>query len=222
LLQKAKNFSTHAPIQTIITSKLRTNLPDSAELIQCTPSDLDKISFLKTNQGIIALIKITDKSLNINSLTGVLSIGLDGIQDPGNMGTIIRLANWFGIRQIICSPDCVDIYNPKVVQATMGALMGVEVHYAELDDVLSKLKLNADFKIYGAFMEGKSIYTSVLKREGILIMGNEGNGISAKIEKYIDEKISIPAFYSGNFKAESLNVGVATGIIISEFVRQVN
>jgi RNA methyltransferase, TrmH family len=209
-----------APVKTILSSKPINYIPDGVEFIQCAPSELDKISFMMNNQGIIALIRIIDKPLDLNSLNGSVSIGLDGIQDPGNIGTIIRLANWFGVKHILCSKECADIYNPKVVQATMGAMMGVEIHYLELENVLKELKKSADFKLYGTYMEGESIYSSKLKSNGMLIMGNEGKGISERIGKLINKKISIPPFYSGNFKVESLNVGVATGIIISEFVRQ--
>jgi RNA methyltransferase, TrmH family len=213
-------MSMGAPVKKVITSKSLTNISSSIEIINCHSSELDKISFLKNNQGILALIEIIDKPLELSLLKDKLSLGLDGIQDPGNMGTIIRLANWFGISNILCSNDCVDIYNPKVVQASMGALMGVNIFYTELENAIETLLESPNYIVYGGFMEAESIYSAQLQSNGILIMGNEGNGISKIIEKKITRKISIPTFHTGDFKSESLNVGVATGIILSEFARQ--
>jgi TrmH family RNA methyltransferase len=211
-----------APVNMVITSKTLHNLPSSIELITCQPSELSKISFLKNNQGVLALVNIVENQLDLSLLHGKLSLALDGIQDPGNMGTIIRLANWFGVSNILCSNDCVDIYNPKVVQASMGAILGMKICYTELNDAFDILTKYPDYQIYGSFMKAESIYTANLEQNGIIVMGNEGNGISNSIEKKISKRISIPAFYSSNFKAESLNVGVATGIILSEFARRTN
>lgn len=209
-----------APIKTIISSKPVLSVLPGIEYIMCKKDEIDKLSFLTNNQGVIALVKIFDKELKLSPLKDKLILGLDGVQDPGNMGTIIRLANWFGISHILCSRECADVYNPKVVQASMGALLGVEIHYVELESVLDTLHSDDTYQVYGSFMEGHSIYSTSLHKNGILIMGNEGKGISDKISQRVRKKISIPAFYNGNFKAESLNVGVATGIILSEFMRQ--
>ena len=209
-----------APIKTIISSHFIEEMSHFADYIQCKPSELEKISFLKTSPEILALVEIVEHEFIKGEISGKLSIALDGIQDPGNMGTIIRLANWFGIQHIICSKDCADIYNPKVVQATMGALLYVKVHYVDLPNVINELLKFPDYQIYGTFMDGQSIYTSNLENNGLLIMGNEGKGISEQIEKLITKRISIPSFTDGFNGAESLNVGVATGIIISEFARQ--
>jgi RNA methyltransferase, TrmH family len=209
-----------APVKKVISSKQISNISSSIEYIECNPSEMDKISFVKNNQGVLSLVEIVDKDLNLNLLHGKLSLGLDGIQDPGNMGTIIRLANWFGISNILCSRECVDVYNPKVIQASMGAFAGVNIFYTELESSVDALIKVPDYQVYGGFMEAESIYSANLESNGILIMGNEGNGISKAIENKISRRISIPAFYIGDFKAESLNVGVATGIILSEFVRQ--
>jgi len=209
-----------APIKTIISSRFIEEMSHVAEYIQCKPSELEKISFLKTTPEVVALVEIVEHELIIENLSGKLSIALDGIQDPGNMGTIIRLANWFGIQHIICSKDCADIYNPKVVQASMGALLYVKVHYVDLLTVITELLKFSDYQIYGTFMAGNSIYESALKKNGLLVMGNEGKGISEQIEKLITQRISIPSYSEGFNGAESLNVGVATGIIVSEFARQ--
>jgi TrmH family RNA methyltransferase len=146
-----------------------------------------------------------------------LSLVLDGIQDPGNMGTIVRVADWFGIEDIICSPDTADIYNPKTVQATMGAIARVKVHYTNLKDFLQK---HNHLPIYGTFLEGKNIYCESLSENGFIVMGNEGNGIRPETEKAINRKLFIPSFPFEREASESLNVGVATGIICGEFRRR--
>lgn len=177
-------------------------------------SDLKKISALKTPNDCLALFKIPiEKEINTNGLL----IALDDIRDPGNLGTIIRLCDWFGITQIICSQECVDVYNPKVVQATMGSIGRVNISYLDLNKYLTNTKL----PIYGTFMEGENIYKKSLLPEGIIVLGNEANGISEKIEKLVTQKISIPRF--GNLqRTESLNVATATAIVLSEFKRGFN
>lgn len=174
-------------------------------------SDLKKISALKTPNDCLALFKIPAET---KTNTSGLIIALDDIRDPGNLGTIIRLCDWFGIAQIVCSSECVDVYNPKVVQATMGSISRVNVSYLDLNEYLTKTNL----PIYGTFMEGENIYKTNLQQEGIIVLGNEANGISAAIEKYVTQKIAIPRF--GNLQlTESLNVATATAIVLSEFKR---
>ena len=146
-----------------------------------------------------------------------LTIMLDGVQDPGNLGTIIRIADWFGIDSIICSPDTADAYNPKVVQATMGSLGRVRVTYSQLTPLLSSI--NGEMPIYGTLLDGKDIYQTELTQRGIIIMGNEGNGISEEVRKMVTHPILIPRFRQGE-SAESLNVAVATAITCSEFCRR--
>jgi TrmH family RNA methyltransferase len=144
-----------------------------------------------------------------------LILALDSVRDPGNLGTILRICDWFGIRQIICSPDTVDLYNPKVIQATMGSIARVNCVYADLLPILEHTKL----PIFGAFMDGKNIYKMNLPPQGIIVMGNEANGISSEIENSIQSRIAIPRF--GDLqKTESLNVATATAIILSEFRRE--
>jgi len=174
-------------------------------------SDLKKISALATPNTCLALFKIpTEKKINESGLI----LALDSIRDPGNLGTILRLCDWFGIGQLICSKDAVDIYNPKVVQATMGSIARVNVNYIDLVSFIGQTKL----PVFGTFMDGKNIYKSVLPQEGIIIMGNEANGISPEIEKLVQYKLAIPRF--GNLqKTESLNVATATAIVLSEFRR---
>lgn len=180
-----------------------------SELI--SDNELKKISALTTANDCLAVFKI--KEVNSKASLG-LELALDNIKDPGNMGTIIRLCDWFGISKIVCTEETVDIYNPKVVQATMGSLARVEVLYTNLTNYLK----TTDLEIFGTFMEGKNIYKQELPTKGIIVMGNEANGISTEIENLVTQKISIPRF--GNLQqTESLNVATATAVILSEFKR---
>jgi len=177
----------------------------------CTEKQLNQVSTLKTPNKMLAVVrKSADPSIDLDGLI----LALDGIQDPGNLGTIMRIADWFGIQQIICSKDTVDCYNPKVVQASMGAILRVSLNYSDLEKVLSTYT----GKIYGAFLEGNSIYTEQLSPTGIVILGNEGKGIRKEVSQFITDQIHIPSFGG----AESLNVSVAAGIIVSEFKRRIN
>ena len=174
-------------------------------------SELKKISALTSANDCLAVFKIKEYSSSTNS---GLELALDNIKDPGNMGTIIRLCDWFGISKIVCSEETVDMYNPKVVQATMGSLARVQVEYTNLANYLK----TTDLEIFGTFMEGENIYKKELPANGILVMGNEANGISSEIENLITQKIAIPRF--GNLQqTESLNVATATAIFLSEFKR---
>lgn len=173
--------------------------------------ELKKISQLTTPQTVLALFKIPLPKTVSNS---GLILALDGVRDPGNLGTIIRLCDWFGISDLICSKDTVDCFGPKVVQASMGSIARVNIVYLDLEDFLKKTKK----PVYGTFLSGENIYTTDLCEDGILILGNEANGISASIEKLTTKKISIPQF--GKTKtAESLNVSTAAAICLSEVKR---
>lgn len=174
-------------------------------------SDLKKISALATPNTCLAVFYIPVEK---PTSTKGLIVALDSIRDPGNMGTIIRLCDWFGVEQILCSKETVDIYNPKVVQATMGSITRVNVSYIDLEAYLS----NVSIPVFGTFMDGDSIYKSNLPHEGIIVMGNEANGISKEIANRVTSKLSIPRFGPVQ-KTESLNVATATGIILSEFKR---
>ncbi|MEP7094046.1 MAG: RNA methyltransferase [Flavobacterium sp.] len=176
-----------------------------------TEQELKKISALSTPNSCLAVFKIPDENPIIDS--GLILV-LDDIRDPGNLGTILRLCDWFGIQQIICSKETVDIYNPKVVQATMGSVARVNVNYVDLKAFIAKTKL----PVFGTFMNGENIYQSALPQNGIIIMGNEANGISADIEEMITSRLTIPRFGELQ-KTESLNVATATAIILSEFKR---
>lgn len=174
-------------------------------------AELKKISALTTPNTCLAVFKIP-KAKEIAEKG--LIVALDDVRDPGNLGTIIRLCDWFGIETLFCSEESVDVYNPKVVQATMGSISRVNVVYGNLEVFLSQTKL----PVFGTFMDGKNIYQEKLPKKGIIIMGNEANGISSAVEKLVSERIAIPRF--GNLQVtESLNVATATAIILSEFKR---
>lgn len=174
-------------------------------------ADLKKMSALTTPNNCLAVFRIpVSKTVDHKDLILVL----DDIRDPGNLGTIIRLCDWFGIKELVCSKETVDLYNPKVVQSSMGSLTRVNINYVDLEDFISK----STSPIFGTFMDGQNIYKATLPTEGLIVMGNEANGISEKIEKLIQNRIAIPRF--GNLqKTESLNVATATAIILSEFKR---
>ena len=191
-----------------------------------TRTEIEQMSGLRTPQGVIAVFKkkpIEDWKLKIEDFV----LALDGIQDPGNLGTIIRTCDWFGVHDIFCSLDTADCYNPKVVQATMGALARVRVHYVDLPQKLSELRSQySDLKIYGTLLDGKDMYEVLksegvkeLKNEGIIVMGNEGNGISNGVRKYISHAIRIPSYPKNAETSESLNVSIATAIVLAEFRR---
>ena len=182
-------------------------------------NELKKISQLKTPQNSIAVCCIPNTAKLPESLDQPLSVYLDGIQDPGNLGTIIRLCDWFGVQNVFCSTDTVDLFNPKVIQASMGSFLRINVFTSSLDEVKSIAKKSGAI-VYGAFIEGENVYRANLASKAVLVMGNEGNGIREESVHLIDQKISIPPFSGSNNKAESLNVSVATAILCSEFKRR--
>ncbi|MDR2622334.1 MAG: RNA methyltransferase [Dysgonamonadaceae bacterium] len=191
----------------------------AGELIAAEDNDVEKASLLKTPQDVIAVFRQPNYLFEKEELEQDLSLVLDGIQDPGNMGTIIRLADWFGIKNVICSPDTVDIFNPKTVQATMGAIAHVKVFYTHLPELLCDF---INVPVYGTFLEGKNIYEETLTANGLIVMGNEGKGISRSVAKYISRKLYIPNYPPEAETTESLNVAVAAAITCSEFRRRLN
>ncbi len=179
--------------------------------------EIEQMSGMRTPQGSIAVFKQRTKDKGQKTKDLNLCLALDNVQDPGNLGTIIRTADWFGIRDIICSPNTADCYNPKVVQATMGALARVHIHYTDLPEWLSQQP--KDTPIYGTLLDGENIYHTSLTPHGIIIMGNEGNGISDDVKAYINRKILIPPYPADATTVESLNVAIATAITLAEFRR---
>ncbi|MDR5589557.1 RNA methyltransferase [Christiangramia sp. SM2212] len=177
-----------------------------------TENELKKISFLTSAQKFLGVFKIPkSERFEISGLT----LALDGIRDPGNLGTIIRLCDWFGIKSLICSKDTVDCFNPKVVQASMGSMTRVVISYIDLENYLNE---NQNVPVFGTLLEGENIYSEKLPEQAIIVMGNEANGISEEIQKLITRKITIPQFGEIQ-KTESLNVATATSIVLSEFKR---
>ena len=187
-------------------------LPANINLFEVKNAELDKISTLQTPQGFLALIHIPkNRELALTTLKNQFTLVLDGIQDPGNMGTIIRTADWFGFKNIICSTDCVEVFNPKTVQATMGSLARVNIYEADLPVLLAKNTI----PVFGALLDGESIYKTQWGAEGLVILGNEGKGISAEVIKKINKPVTIPRIG----EAESLNVAVSAAIFCAELVR---
>ena len=191
--------------------------PDNA-----SGTEIEQMSSLRTPQGVIGVFRKSDELLWRSGYEMMgLKVALDGVQDPGNLGTIIRTCDWFGVKDILCSRDTADCYNPKVVQATMGALARVRVHYVDLPEVLSGLKIKG-LSIYGTLLDGKNMYESgaiLSKESGVIVMGNEGNGISKEVRKLVSHPLFIPSYPAGVATSESLNVGIATAIVLSEFRR---
>ena len=193
------------------------------EVIEVTDEELKKVSFLQHPQQVLAVFR-QEQATAIDSFgfsgidTTELSLALDGVQDPGNLGTIIRIADWFGITHIYCSQDTADVYNPKVVQATMGSIARVKVEYGDLLALVESLP--ADVPVYGTLLDGNNIYQQQLENRGLIVMGNEGKGISPAMAKKVNRRLLIPNFPEGRPTADSLNVAIATAITCSEFRRQ--
>ena len=181
-----------------------------------TSDELQRASLQKNPQQVIALFPIPEHRFCTEQLKNELVLMLDGVQDPGNLGTIARIADWFGIRNIICSAETADIYNPKAVQATMGALARVKFHYTDLIQLLSQY----DGPVYGTFLDGENIYGQELSENGIIVMGNEGKGISQGVGEMINRRLYIPNYPIGTQTTESLNVAIATSIVCAEFRRR--
>lgn len=200
-------------VQLLVTEAIFESVSASKRTL-LTVAELQKISALNAANNCLAVFKIpAPKPLTEKGLV----LALDDIRDPGNLGTILRICDWYGIAQLVCSTQTVDLYNPKVVQATMGSIARVQVHYLDLEDFLSQTSL----PIYGTFMDGKNIYKETLPEEAIIVLGNEANGISPSIEKIAKNKIAIPRFGSLQ-QTESLNVASAAAIVVSEFRRGFN
>ena len=210
------------------------HLADQTEVIEVTEEELKKVSFLQHPQQVLAVFRqdtgcnkqdsnnsqeqAEEQNFGFSKInTQELSLALDGVQDPGNLGTIIRIADWFGITHIYCSQDTADVYNPKVVQATMGSIARVKVEYGNLLGLVESLP--ADVPVYGTLLDGDNIYQQQLENRGLIVMGNEGKGISPALAKKVNRRLLIPNFPEGRATADSLNVAIATAITCSEFRR---
>jgi RNA methyltransferase, trmH family len=180
--------------------------------------DIKKISFLQHPQSMLGVFKLPRNEHYTEFSITQLVLALDGVQDPGNLGTIIRVADWFGIKDIFCSLDTADCWNPKVVQATMGSIARVRLHYVDLNKMVESLP--ADYPIYATLLDGENIYKQELSHHGMIVMGNEGKGISPLLRTKINRKLYIPSYSSDGNTAESLNVAIATSIVCAEFRRR--
>lgn len=208
-------FATHEWIERhrILLEKSGTDLTTASE------AEIKKVSNLKTPQPVIALVSIPRRSFDPKALLNAPVLALESIRDPGNLGTIIRTADWFGIRQIVCTPDSTDLFNPKVVQATMGAIFRVNVQYLELKALLESEEMEGR-TVYGTFMEGENIYSTTLGQDPLVLFGNESHGLSGDITPYLHKRLTIPSF-SPSFKgSESLNVASSVAVVCSELRRQ--
>ena len=189
------------------------------EVDEVTDEELKRASFQETPQQVLAVFKQLTYEVDVNEVARKqLCLVLDDVQNPGNLGTIVRLADWFGIEHIFCSKGCADIYNPKTVQATMGGIARVQVHEADLPELLSRL--DKDIPVYGTFLDGENMYGKELENRGLIVMGNEGKGVSKEVAAFVTERLYIPNYPEGRETSESLNVAIATAIVCAEFRRR--
>ena len=188
------------------------------EIIEVTQEELTRASLQKAPQEVLAVFEQPTYEMDASVVSQNLCLALDDVQDPGNLGTIIRLADWFGIEHIFCSQGTVDVYNPKTIQANMGALARVKLHYCHLPSFIASLK---DTPVYGTFLDGENMYGKNLSEHGLIVMGNEGNGISDEVGKLVNERLYIPNYPPQRETSESLNVAIATSVICAEFRRRI-
>lgn len=204
---------------------LPSKLTQNVDLIEVVDKKmLERLSLLCAPRDALAVFEkpCEEKSVEVMSdellalPRHALCLALDAVQDPGNLGTIVRLADWFGIEHIFASLDTADVYAPKVVQATMGAIGRIKVHYCDLPQLLQRM---ADVPVYGTFLDGTDIYAETLTQHGLIVMGNEGRGISAEVERHVNKRLYVPPYPVGRATSESLNVAIATAIVCAEFRR---
>ena len=199
-------------------------LPDNLrtktqKIIEINDRELSQISFLKTPNQAMALVKIPDYQFDLDELTEGLSLYLDEVQDPGNLGTIIRIADWFGIHHVLCGKGCADPFNPKTVQSTMGAIIRVKTCQTN-ESFFQRLKTHRpDFQVYGTFLNGENLYNTPLSSKAVIVMGNESKGVSNTVAQYVNRRLLIPSYPPGESTSESLNVASAAAIICAEFRR---
>lgn len=184
------------------------------EIIKVTRNDLSRMSSLSTPSEVIAVYELPEQSFDASSLSGKLILALDTIQDPGNLGTIIRVADWFGVHDILCSQETADCFSPKVIQSTMGSISRVRLYYGNLPDMIRTV--DADH-VYGTFLDGESISDVQLSDRGIIVIGNEGKGISPEVASTVTARLLIPSYPEGQETGESLNAAIATAITLAKF-----
>lgn len=189
------------------------------EIDEVTDDELRRASFQETPQQVLAIFRQPSNEVEMAEVVkDNLCIALDDVQNPGNLGTIVRLADWFGIEHIFCSRGCADVYSPKTIQATMGGIAHVQVHYVDLPSALASLPQGSP--IYGTFLDGDNIYGRPLQQRGVIVMGNEGKGVSSEVASLVTERLYIPNYPEGRPTAESLNVAIATAVVCAEFRRR--
>jgi TrmH family RNA methyltransferase len=186
---------------------------------QVSPKEMERLSHLKTASDCLAVVEIPRYNFDAHALKGRLTIALDDVQNPGNVGTIIRLADWFGVEDILCSESSADCFNPKVVQATMGAITRVRVHYGNLPAMLSEVATQG-IPVLGTFLEGENIYDTTLPPKGVIVLGNEGKGISDEVARLVSHRLFIPPYPADRCGSESLNVAIAAAVTVAEFRRR--
>ena len=186
---------------------------------QVSPKEMERLSQLKTASTSLAVVEQPRHKTPATASAEQLALALDGVQNPGNLGTIIRLADWFGVEDIFCSEDTADCFNPKVIQATMGAILRVRVHYLPLADFLARTAAQG-VPVYGTMLDGENIYDAELKAGGVIVMGNEGKGVSEACARHFTHRLLIPTYPADRQGSESLNVAMATGIVCAEFRRR--
>ena len=210
-------------IQTIVGTKdfiVKNNFNDDIEVIEVSNDDLSKISTLTTAQSVLAIAEMPNQDYEIDYSKG-LKLVLDNIKDPGNFGALLRIADWFGINEIICSTDTVDCFNPKVVMASMGSLFRMKIVYDDLSSVLKTNLEKSSLPVYGTLMNGKNIFSEKLIQDAFIVLGNESNGISNEVMNFITNSIHIPSVsISSKGTPDSLNVAVAAGIVCAQFRNQ--
>ena len=182
-------------------------------------AEMERLSMLKTANNSLAVVKIPQGRFSLESAEKNMVLALDGVANPGNLGTLIRLADWFGIEEVVCSPSTADCFNPKVVQATMGAIIRVRVHYCDLPPLLREAR-GRGIEVCGTFLDGENIYEAALPSSGFVVMGNEGHGISDLVSSTVSRRLHIPPYPSHRQGSESLNVSAAAAVVCSEFRRR--
>jgi len=191
----------------------------NAEISELTTAEIKKLSNLVTPQPVIALVSIPDNDFDAEELLHIPVLAFEAIRDPGNLGTIIRTADWFGIRQIICTPDSTDLFNPKVVQSTMGSIARVQVAYLDIETLLGSTELKGK-PVFGTFLSGRNLYETSLGPDPLILFGNESHGLSDRFDPYIHQRISIPSYSRSDRGSESLNVASSVAVICSELRRR--
>jgi len=189
------------------------------EVVEATQAEIKKVSTLVSPQPVLALVSMPDSLFEIEELLHTPVLAFESIRDPGNLGTIIRTADWFGMNHIVCTPDSTDVFNPKVVQSTMGAIARVKVHYHDLNELLGNPAIKQK-AVYGTYLEGENIYQTILEPAPLILFGNESHGLSKRLESYIRHRISIPSFSMNGKGSESLNVASSVAVVCSEVKRR--